>query len=159
MVPVWSGAHYHLRGNYCSWNCAKSHAVAQAKAGSFPKDATSLALFAFQISFRGRHCQHESRVHSARCDCYSRFTGVLQAPHKETLQAFGGGATIAQFRRGALTIDSYAWVERYYSSMDRCREAPVKREYLYTLKPLRRVKVIDIEEDEDPVVLIKRRVY
>jgi hypothetical protein len=35
----------------------------------------------------------------------------------------------------------------------------VRREYLYTLKPLRRVKVLDIEEDEDPVVLIKRRVY
>jgi hypothetical protein len=58
-----------------------------------------------------------------------------------------------------LTIDSYAWVEKYYSSAERCAEGSVRREYLYTLKPLRRVKVLDIEEDEDPVVLIKRRVY
>jgi hypothetical protein len=50
-------------------------------------------------------------------------------------------------------------VEKYYSSAERCAEGSVRREYLYTLKPLRRVKVIDIEEDEDPVVLIKRRVY
>lgn len=36
----------------------------------------------------------------------------------------------------------------------------IKPQYLYTLKPLRRTKLIDAEDEEDdPVVLIKRRVY
>ena len=39
------------------------------------------------------------------------------------------------------------------------KDARINRAYLYTLKPLRRVKMVDMEEDEDPVVLIKRRVF
>lgn len=58
-----------------------------------------------------------------------------------------------------MTIDSYSWVTRYYSPVEKCAVPLVKREYLYTLKPLRRTKLLDSEEDEDPVVLIKRRVY
>lgn len=158
LVPVWRGTCYHLRGFYCSWSCAKSHATEQAKAGAFPKDATSISLFAFQISFRGRHCKHKTRVHPPGCGCHSRYTGVLPAPPKETLQAFGGSATIDQFRRGSLTIDSYEWVTRYYSPSELTRDPAVKREYLYTLKPIRRARIIE-DEDEDPVVLIKRRVY
>jgi hypothetical protein len=83
----------------------------------------------------------------------------MRAPDKESLQAFGGSSTIDEFRRGALTIDNYAWITRFYSPEELTPPTPVKREYLYTLKPLRRVKVLDCEEDEDPVVLIKRRVY
>lgn len=156
VVPTWSGTCYHLRGNYCSWNCAKSDAVAQAKAGSFPKDATSLTLFAFQISFRGRHCPEKTRLHSPGCCCHSRFTGILPAPPKTALQAFGGSTTIAEFRRGNLVIEKYEWVQRFYSPREL---TGAKCGYLYTLKPLRRVRVVDAEEDEDPVVLIKRRVY
>ena len=160
MVPVWSGTLYHLRGLYCSWNCAKAHAIEQTKAGTFPKDATSLSLFAFQISFRGRHCPERTRVHSSRCGCYSRFTGVVPAPPKEGLQAFGGNQTISEFRKGFLTIDSYEWVSRYYNPRELTRDPPIRKGYLYTLKPLRRVRVLDAdEEEEDPVVLIKRRVY
>lgn len=160
MVPVWSGTCYHLRGNYCSWNCAKAHSIEQCKAGKFPKDTTSLALFAFQISFRGRNCKEKTRVHSSRCGCYSRFTGVVPAGPKESLRAFGGDKTIENFRRGALTIDDYAWVTRYYSPRELTKDARVRGSYLYTLEPLKRVKVLDVDEEgEDPVVLIKRRVY
>lgn len=159
MVPAWSGTCYHLRGNYCSWNCAKSDAIAQAKAGVFPEEATALTLFAFQISFRGRNCKEKARVHPAGCDCHSRFAGILPAPPKNTLQDFGGNLTIAEFRRGSLVISDYDWVTRFYSPAELTTDTGIKREYLYTLKPMRRVKVLDIEEDEDPVVLIKRRVY
>lgn len=159
LVPTWRGNHYHLRGNYCSWNCAKSDTISKCRAGAFPQDATSLTLFAYKISFRGRNCKHNSRVQAKRCDCYSRFAGVLQADDKETLEAFGGSTTIAEFRRDFLTIDSYEWVTRSYSPGERSPLVPMDRSYLFTLKPLRRVKVIDSEEDEDPIVLIKRRVF
>lgn len=39
------------------------------------------------------------------------------------------------------------------------KEPPIDPRYLYTLAPLRRVKVLESEEDEDPIVLIKQRVY
>jgi hypothetical protein len=84
---------------------------------------------------------------------------VVPAPPKEELQAFGGRSTIAEFRRGALTIDRYEWVTDFYNPRELMDETRIKKEYLYTLQPLRRVRVIDCEEDEDPVVLIKRRVY
>lgn len=59
-----------------------------------------------------------------------------------------------------MTIEHYDWVTRYYSTRELTKDAPVKRAYLYTLKPLKRVKILDPEEEEeDPVVLIKRRVY
>jgi hypothetical protein len=157
---MWNRDCYHLSGTYCSWNCAKSDSIAKTKTGSFPKNATALALFAFQISFRGRNCPQKSRLHTPGCHCYSRFTGVLQAYNKETLQAFGGSTTIDQFRRGFLTIESYEWITRFYEPRELLRDPPVKKEYLYTLKPLRRMKFLEAEEeDEDPVVLIQRRVF
>lgn len=155
LVPVWSGHQFHLHGNYCSWNCAKSHTLEKAKAGHFPLDLTSIGLFAFAITIRGRHCQDEKP-----CTCGSRFTGVVPAPPKETLQDYGGHQSVAEFRRGFLTIDSYTWLERFFDP-GRPALVPrgVDRSYLFTTKPLRRVKVLDVEEDEDPIVLIKRRVY
>jgi hypothetical protein len=56
-------------------------------------------------------------------------------------------------------ISDYEWVQRFYDPVELMEGRGVKREYLYTLKPLRRVKALEVEEDEDPVVLIKRRVY
>lgn len=153
LVPVWSGTCYHLHGCYCSWNCAKSHTLEKTKAGKFPKDLTSITLFAFQISFKGRHC----RCHSA-CDCYSRFCGIIPAPSKETLKAFGGKATITEFRDGCLTIDSYDWITRSYKPRAKIKETLVKPQYLYTLQPLRRVQLLE-EQEEDPIVLIQRRCY
>jgi hypothetical protein len=150
MVPCWDRTHYHLRGNYCSWNCAKSHAISQAKAGTFPQDLTSISLCAFKTSFKGRHCIHKGKA----CHCYSRFTGVVPAPPKETLQAFGGPTSIAEFRRGAMVIESYAWIPGELHP-----DPLLKREYLYTMKPLRRTKTIEVEDDEDPIVLIKRRCF
>lgn len=152
MVPVWSGTCYHLRGNYCSFNCAKSDVIAKARSGQFPRDATALGLFAFQIAWKGKHCPH-----SSRCSCYSRFTGVVPAPDKESLQAFGGPLSIREFRKRALTIESYDWVSRFYSPREQVPEGRVP--YLYTLQPVRRVKLVDVECDEDPVVFIKRRVF
>lgn len=158
MVPTWSRTCFHLGGNYCSWNCAKSDTLAKTKAGTFPNKLTAIGLFAFQISFRGRHCPQKARSHSANCGCYTGFTGVVPAPPKEELQDFGGTKSIKEFRRGALTIDSYDWITRYYSPRELCDNKGIKPQYLYTLQPLRRVKLLD-EQDEDPVVLIKRRVY
>jgi hypothetical protein len=84
--------------------------------------------------------------------------GVEAAKDKETLEAFGGRLTIGQFRRGFLCIESYDWISRYYSPRELLRVPPVAKKYLYTLQPLRRVVVLE-EEDEDPVVLIKQRCF
>lgn len=157
MVPTWRKTGYHLDGLYCSWNCAKSDTITQTKAHKFPKNLTEIGLFAFQLSFRGRHCPQKTRDHSPHCPCHTRFTGVVPAPPKEELQNFGGAKSITEFRKGFLTIDSYDWITRFYNPRELCSEK-VPSKYLYTLQPMRRVKLLD-DEEEDPVVLIKRRVY
>lgn len=157
-MPVWAGTRYHLRGNYCSFNCAKSDTIAKARAGTFPRDATALGLFAFQIAWKGKHCpQKTPGRHSPTCRCIARFTGILPAPDKEALEAFGGTMSIQRFRRDMLTIDSYEWIARFYTSHHPIPTSGVP--FLYTLQPLRRVKPMDIDTDDDPVVLIKRRVF
>lgn len=146
MVPVWSGTHYHLCGGYCSWNCAKSHTISRSRAGQFPTALTALTIFAFKTAF----CPHKKD-----CLCHSRFTGVIPAPEKEILQAFGGSSTISQFRRGFLIITDYSRIGKPRGLCDGRKLDP---KYLYTMQPLRRTKVIETE-DEDPVVLIKRRAW
>jgi hypothetical protein len=84
--------------------------------------------------------------------------GVKAARDKTSLKAFGGDLTIAQFRRGFLCIDTYDWILAYYSPRDPFKQPLVQSKYLYTLEPVRKTLVVD-EEDEDPVVLIKQRVY
>lgn len=84
--------------------------------------------------------------------------GIEAAKDKETLKAFGGDLSLGEFRRGFLCIDSYTWVTRYYSPRELLRTPPVPKKYLYTLQPVRRVIVLE-QEDEDPVVLIKQRCY
>lgn len=54
-----------------------------------------------------------------------------------------------------MTIESYDWVK---NPRDLASEGKIKPQYLYTMLPLRRVKLLE-EEEEDPVVLIKRRVF
>lgn len=160
MVPVWSQGCYHLNGNYCSWNCAKAHVLSKAK-HAFPKEVTTIALFAYQISFRGKHCGFKQGKHPATCPCHSRYHGVLPAQDKETLEAFGGHLSITQFRRKSLTIDSYEWITRIYRPRELMKEVShVDPKYLYTMQPIRKVKLLDCDnEDDDPIVMIKRRVY
>jgi hypothetical protein len=39
-------------------------------------------------------------------------------------------------------------------------ERDIDPKYLYTMQPIRKVKLLDCDnEDEDPIVMIKRRVY
>lgn len=128
----------------------------KASAGKFPKDLTSITLFAFQISFKGKNCRHRRR---RGCDCYSGFCGVVPAAAKEEIAAFGGPSGITEFRNGFMTIDSYDWITRFYTARERVREGLVKPQYLYTLQPLRRVQLLNDAEDDDPIVLIKRRVF
>ena len=150
MVPVWRKDTYHLHGNYCSWNCAKADLILKAKA--FPKDLTSLAIFAYKVSFRGRQGEHPASD--------SRFSGVVPAAPKETLRAFGGHHQIGQFRRGFLTIDSYHWVTRAYRPRELNHVPPnADKRYFYTLQPLRKTVVLDPDDEDDPVVFIKRRVF
>ena len=159
LVPVWRRDCYHLRGNYCSWDCAKADVLAKAKGRAFPDQVTALALFAFQISFRGHHCPSRERLHPVACLCPTRFTGVPTAPPKETLQAFGGHTSIDDFRSHNLTIESYSWVTRFYSPRDLTRTPRnTDRKYFYTLQPIRKTIVLADVED-DPIVLIKRRVF
>lgn len=148
-LPVWGGTRYHLHGLYCSWNCAKSELIARTRAGTFPAALTALTVFAFRTSF----CAHETP-----CVCHARFTGVVPAPPKETLQAFGGNTTITQFRRGAMTIPDFSRIERLYRPRVLCSGTRINPRYLYTFEPRRRVQLLEVE-DEDPVVLIRRRVW
>jgi hypothetical protein len=53
-----------------------------------------------------------------------------------------------------MVIESYGWIPGELHP-----DPLLKREYLYTMKPLRRTKTLEIEEEEDPVVLIKRRCF
>jgi len=133
--------------------------LAKAKGRTFPEDLTTIALFAYQISFRGHHCPIQKRPHPASCSCHTRFTGVEAAPPKETLQAFGGVTSIDTFRLRNLTIDSYSWVTRFYSPRDLKHPPPkAKQKYFYTLEPIRKTIVLH-EEEEDPIVLIQKRVF
>lgn len=157
LCPVWTKDCYRLWGNYCSWNCAKADFLVKAKSW-FPKGLTETCLFAYQISFRGRNCPIKQREHPASCPCHSRWVGVKAAGNKETLKAFGGHLTIAQFRRGFLHISSYDWITRYYSPRELIRVPPVQQKYLYTLEPRRRTIILE-QEEEDPVVLIKQRCF
>lgn len=150
MVPVWRKDTYHLHGNYCSWNCAKADVIVKAK--TFPQNLTALAVFAYKVSFRGRQREHPAS--------HTRFCGVLPAPPKETLQAFGGHLSIHQFRREFLTINSYQWVTRVYRPREPSRvPQAVDKRYFYTLQPVRKTIVLDDDDESDPVVFIKRRVF
>jgi hypothetical protein len=85
---------------------------------------------------------------------------VVSSPPKEELKAFGGTKDISEFRRGFLTIESYEWVQLFYSPRELVREDErIPRQYLYTLAPLRRTKLLEQEDEDDPVIYIKRRVY
>lgn len=160
MVPVWDGRRYHLRGNYCSWNCAKSDALLHARAGTFPHQATALTLFVFQITVRGKHCPHKTHRHPSSCLCFSRFAGILAAAPRETLEAFGGKMSIEHFRRNFLTIERYEWIQRLYIPTQEVRETGIPKKYLYTLQPRRGIVVLEnSEEEDDPVALIKRRAW
>ena len=142
LLPVWSRTHYHLSGNYCCFNCAKSDAILKTKTHVFPKALTSLGLFAAKIAtYRG-----------------SVFAGITPAAPKETLQAFGGTTTITQFRRGAMIIEKYEYIERLWRPRELLSERGIDPQFLYTFKPLRRVQLLDCDE-EDPVGLIQRRVW
>ena len=156
LLPVWHRARYHLSGNYCSWNCAKSYCLDRARAHTFPSSLTALALFAYQISYRGKHCRQKTRAHPSDCPCHSRYHGLLAARPKETLQAFGGHLTIQQYRQDFSTIESYAWITRFYSPGDPIKTPPINPRYLYTLDPIRKTIVYQ-EEDDDPVVFIQSR--
>lgn len=68
--------------------------------------------------------------------------------------------TIADFRSGSLTIDSYSWVTRCYNPRELSTISPMLNpRYLYTMEPIRRTITLHDEEDDDPIVLIKRRVF
>lgn len=138
LLPHWTGTRYHLSGNYCSFDCAKSDAILKSRAGQFPKSLTALALFAAKL--------------------HPPFAGITPAPPKETLQAFGGSATITEFRRHSMTIRSYASVQRIWKPRELMNGTKINPRYLYTLEPLRRTQLIESEE-EDPVALIQRRVW
>jgi hypothetical protein len=109
---------------------------------------TYIALFAYQISYRGRNCRFRSAKHPSHCDCHSRYTSIPPAPPKEDLVAFGGGQTLDSFRRGFLLIDRYEWVERYFDIYRPCIMQGIES----------RKETIQIESDDmDIIALVKQR--
>lgn len=84
--------------------------------------------------------------------------GIQAAQPKETLDVFGGHSTITQFRRGFLFIDNYEWVTRLYDPCVPMQEPLTCKKYIHTFEPVRKTRILE-EEDEDPIVLIKQRVY
>ena len=57
-----------------------------------------------------------------------------------------------------MTIEKYEWVERVWKPRVLCSGLKINPRYLYTFEPRRRVQLLE-EEEVDPVVLIKRRVW
>jgi MYM-type Zinc finger with FCS sequence motif len=107
---------FHLSGNFCSWNCAKTY---QASKSSFSKkDITAyISVFAFITSHRPKYCPYPiERRHSAECPCIEVFEGVKFAPRKEMLEKFGGPMTIQEFRQGFLIVEKIEWIHRCFQS-------------------------------------------
>jgi hypothetical protein len=57
-----------------------------------------------------------------------------------------------------MTITDYSRIQRLWNPRVLCDGRRLEPKYLYTMQPLRRVSLLDTE-DEDPIVLIKRRVW
>lgn len=57
-----------------------------------------------------------------------------------------------------MTIPDYSRIERLWRPRVLCSGMRIDPRYLYTLEPRRRVQLLELE-DEDPIVLIKRRVW
>lgn len=57
-----------------------------------------------------------------------------------------------------MTIPDYSRIQRIWEPRVLCTGVQLDPKYLYTFEPRRRVQLLETE-DEDPVVLIKRRVW
>ena len=147
-IPIWDRDHYRLVGNYCSWNCAKSDAINRNRTRRYPVALSFIALFAYQISYRGRNCRFRSTKHPAHCNCHSGYAGLCPAPPKENLVSFGGNQSLDSFRRGFLLIERYEWIERYFDIYKPC--------IMKNIKDKR--GMIQIESDDmDIIELIRQR--
>lgn len=57
-----------------------------------------------------------------------------------------------------MTIDKYEYIQKLWEPRKLMTMARVDPQYIYTLKPLRRVQVME-DEEEDCVALIQRRCW
>jgi hypothetical protein len=57
-----------------------------------------------------------------------------------------------------MIIEKYEYVQQLWKPRELLNARRVDPQYVYTLKPLRRVRLLQ-EEEEDPVALIQRRVW
>lgn len=96
---------FELSGNFCSWNCVKAYAhhLNPAK----PRGTEFIAIFAFLTVHRPKYCDvPASRSHAPGCGCLALYKPLLYPLPHTALSAFGGSASIDEYRRGFCMIAS-----------------------------------------------------
>ena len=98
---------YYCRGLFCSWNCAKSHNLANSSLIGKGDRNAYIALLAYGMWVKHRTSRPDmgplSRSECSTLDRYSRYN-ISPSPPKECLKAFGGDVEIEQYRRGFFGI-------------------------------------------------------
>jgi len=103
-----------FRGNFCSFNCAKSYHQGARNLRSKGETTHILTMMAFLMYHRPVFCPMKTnKKHSCDCPCLNIYHGIPLAEPKETLISFGGEKTIQEYRRGFLTIQDYTLFEYY----------------------------------------------
>jgi len=135
-IDVSSVDHYHLRGNFCSWNCVKSYYFYECRHDRRKADSSlqAIALLAFLTCHRPRFCPILLNKHVATCPCLESWKGVSLAPRRQDFVHFGGSIDINTFRKGAMTImDSKGLSSCFRPSISRqLEETPRRRMYVYS---------------------------
>ena len=107
---------FYFMGNFCSWNCVKGYGV-RMKDHQRPQGASYISLLAFLTVHRPKYCLEDApNKHSSNCPCIDMFRGVQLPGKKELLRAFGGCMDVGEYRKDFLKIESYDWVNDYFSN-------------------------------------------
>ena len=136
--------HYNFTGNFCSWNCVKSYQFENKK--NYRKDTSyqAISLLAFLTSYRPRVCPILlTQKHGYDCPCLDEWKGLLMAPPKQCLVAFGGNVNIDQYRKDFMTITDYRVIEQLFfagnygiqeQAINQLVSTPQRRMYTYTFE-------------------------
>lgn len=115
-------------GNFCSWNCVKRYATLLEERGKLPDGCYYIGLLAYLTVCKGEPCEGGDIHELGLCDCIQTYKGVKPVPSRETLQSFGGGVTIDEYRRGFHIITNHGDVARFFGDVETI--ANVKKEAL-----------------------------
>lgn len=93
---------YHCRGNFCSWQCAKSYNMRQTPPSGRGNRNMYIALLAHRTWVKYRRSKFQDDTNEPM-KTYATYC-IHPSPPREVLDVFGGSMTIEEYRKGLFGI-------------------------------------------------------